>query len=286
MEHEQRVNQFNSELAFEHAELVQTIEKIQSRLDQGETPEEQIQQLQQDYKDLSRKRITFIPEKESFTTTKPLQALKQPTRKNHDKPRGLDAHEPDLLEHKQYLDGKRQTTLKRAQQLYQTYRQQQGLEPVKPEINIPSAIEELEKLKENKTQHIHALRDYMNEARKVKNGEKRAQQTDQAIPEDQDLLEDQINRAADRIYESLQTIENKQQQINEYVQELKQQQEETSPIEISIKYGITPLEASVRKNEDRLDDISTGWKSLANTVQKDLPEKYSERITQRQNINI
>lgn len=286
MEHEERINLFNSELASEHAQLLETIEQLQTHLDGRNTPEEQIRQLEQDYKDLSRKKITFGPEKESFTPTKPLKSLREPSRKDHDKPRGLDAHEPDLLEHKQYLDGKREKTLRRAEELYQTYRRQKGLEPVQPQTNIPSAIEELERLKENKTEHIHALKDYLNEATKVKSGEKTTEQTEYALPDDQELLEDQINRAADQIYESWQTIEQKQQQINEYLQQIKEQQGQASPIEISIKYGITPLEPSVRKNEYRLDDINTEWQSLKNTVQTELPEKYSRRITQRHDINI
>mgnify|MGYP007025116562 FL=1 len=75
MEPEEQVNQFNTEVAEQVQQITQTLTQVEKGLQHEKDLEQEIDRLNHDYRDLSRKRINFITEKEGFTATKPLRPL-------------------------------------------------------------------------------------------------------------------------------------------------------------------------------------------------------------------
>lgn len=281
MEPEEQVDQFNTEIAEQVEQITETVTQVEEGLQNDRELEEEIRQLNQNYQDLSRKRITFMTEKEGFTPTKPVRPLRQPSRKDHEGKRGLDALEPDLLEHKQHLDQKKDVRLMEAEHLYRRYRQEKGLEPVEQELDIPSALEELRGLKEGKEQKIHALRDYLKDLRQIDEGEKTLEETPYHLPEDDEIINDQIDRTAEKIYENWEKIKQKQETIEEAFKQLEQERDELEPIEVGIKYGLRPVESTYNGVERDINEIARDWDTLADTFIEHLPDHYDQRINDK-----
>lgn len=281
-----QVNQFNSEIKEYIAQITETITRVETELEKGFLPDEKIEKLNDNYRDLSKKSVQFIPESEDFRLTKPLKALRQPTRKDHEGKRGLKASEPDLLEHKQELEKVRDVKLREAEKLYQRYREEKGLEKIEPEIHIPSALDELDELKESKAETIHFHRDYLKDLRKIKNGEKDIEEIDYLIPENEELIQDQIEVSSERIYENWERIKKMEENVEKAFNQLRQEINQKPGIEIGIKYGLRPVESSVEGRSNQMNAISKYWNRLGNSVKKDLPEEYSQMITERADINV
>lgn len=282
---EELVDQFNAELGEQQEELLQTVIEVEERLDQGLDPENAVEELHQEYRELSKKRIEFMAESDDFTPTKPVKPLRQPKRKDYDGKRGLDALEPDLLEHKQELDKKKDMTLKRAEHTYRRYREEKGLESVEHVLDIPSAINELEGLKEGKKHDIYAVRNYLKDLQKIKQGEKQPEESEYAVPENRELIEDQIDAASQQIYESWETIKSREEEVEEALQQMKKEKEEKPAIDITLRYGIRPVNSSIEGRENHIREIGRNWDLLGDSVKRDLPEGYERRITDKQDIS-
>lgn len=286
LEPEEQVEVYNQELADQQEQLHETVSKIDSLLEQDEDPEEEIDELNNRYRELSKKRTRFMAESEQFAPTKPLKPLKQPERNDYEGSRGLKAHEPDLLDHKQKLDQDKNITMQMAEKAYQRYRKQQGLEPVENMMDIPSVLDELEKLKEAKTSHIYAHRNYLQELKSINEGEKEPEESEYHIPENEQLIEDQIDRASREIYDAWDSIKTREENVQQAIQELRSDMGEKDPIHIGLKYGIRPLESSVEGRQNNILSISRELNRLGRTVKRDLPEEYSQRIEMRQEANM
>lgn len=283
---EELVEQFNTELGQQQEELHKTVTELEERLEQGLDPEGAVEKLHTEYRELSKKRIEFMAENDEFTATNPVKPLRQPKRKDYDGKRGLDALEPDLLEHKQELDSNKDDTLKHAEHTYKKYRQEKGLEPIENVLDIPSAINELESLKEDNKNDIFAVRDYLRDLKGIKNGEKQPEDSEYAVPENNELIEEQIDAASQRIYESWEEIKSREEEVEEALQQMKREIDQQPAIDIALKYGIRPLETSVDGREQALTRLGRNWDQLGRTVKRDLPEKYSQRIDSRQKTNV
>lgn len=277
MEVEEQVNQFNSEISEAAENLSESISQVDARLENDTSVEEQLEQLHEDYRNLSRKRANFIAESSDFTPTKPVKPLKQPGIDDYEGKRQLDALEPDLLSHKEFLDGKKEEIMTEAEQVYQEYRRQSHQDDVEPVMDIPENLQELDELRESKSDEISSLRNYLYNLNQVKNGERDSSETDYFIPEDEALVEQQIDAVAEEIYESWREIKDKEERIEDALNQLK---EDDSPaISTAIKYGVRPVESSVEGSENLLKDIDRYWTRLGERVKTELPEEYSQRIT-------
>lgn len=277
MEPEEIVNQFNQDEADAQEQLLETVNKLEEKLDQDIDAEETFEQLNEEYRELSSLRTTFVGENEESEVDKPVKPLKQPTKDNYDGRRGLEAHEPDFLEHKQFLDGRTDDIMERAEEIYQRYREQSFLEPVEQVMDIPRELEELEEMKEEYEAEIFGLKNYLDNLRKVKNGEKQREEVYSSIPEDEDLVDDQIERTSRRIYESWQELNSKEERIKEAFGQMKE--EDNEAIEMAIKYGMQPANKSVQRRENMLREFDRHWRRVGSTMSRDLPEKYSQRMT-------
>lgn len=280
MEPEEQINQFNTETAQQVQNITETITKIEKGLQKEGELEEEIRQLHKNYRDLSRKRVTFVTEKEGFSPIKPVKPLKEPSRKDYEGKRGLDALEPDLIEHKQYLDQEKEIHLNEAEDLYQRYRKQKGLEPLEEELDIPTELEELRSLKQGKEQNIHALRGYLEDLREIEKGEKTIEETSYSLPEDSEFIDDQIDRTAEKIYENWDKIKEKQETIEEAFRKLEEERDQLNPIDIRVKYGLRPVESTYNGVQRDINEIEKEWNTLAETFIDHLPEQYDQRITQ------
>lgn len=277
MEVEEQVNQFNSETGQAQEELLETISQVEQRLEEDRDAEDEVEQLHEEYRTLSRKRVNFIPETEDFTPTKPVKALRQPKRKDYEGERQLSALEPDLLDHKDFLDDRKTDVMEQAEQVYQRYRRQADMEPVEQVMDIPAEMDKLDELQDEYAEEISSLRNYLHNLKEVKEGEKNREETDYPIPESEELVEDQIERTADNIYQSWREINRKEEQVKEAFQRMKD--EDNEPIEMAVKYGIRPIDESVNGRENMLRDIDRYWTKLGGSVGRELPEKYSQRMT-------
>ncbi|AOV94326.1 hypothetical protein AQV86_00170 [Nanohaloarchaea archaeon SG9] len=279
MEPEEQIDQFNKEAAEHVEQLTETITQVEQSLQDDREPEEEIEQLHRDYRDLSKKRVYFKAENTNFRKT--LRPLENPTKKNYGENRGLEAHKPDLLDHKKHLDTEKNTAMKEAEHLYQRYRQEKGLKPVKHELDIPATLEELEGLREGKELKIHAMRDYLEDLRKIENGEKTVEETEYHLPDNSELIDQQIQTTAQKIYQEWETIKQKQETVKQAFQQLKQEKDELKPLEIGIKYGLRPVESTYEGVERDIDDITSQWNSLAQSFTQHLPETYEQRINRK-----
>lgn len=263
---EEQVDQFNTELGEQREELLETVIEVEERLEQGINPEKAVEELHEEYRELSKKRVQFMAESDDFRPTKPVKALRQPKRKDYDGSRGLAAMEQELLEHKEKLDEQKEMTLKQAEHTYRKYRQEKGLEPVENVLDIPTAIQELEGLKEGNKQDIYAVRDYLRDLKKVREGEKQPEESDYAVPEDDELVEDQIERASERIYESWEKIKSREERVEQALEQMKEEKDEKPAIDIALRYGIRPVDSSIEGRENYIREISKNWDQLGNSV--------------------
>lgn len=277
MEVEEQVNQFNSENGQAQEELLETISQIEQRLEEDRDVEDEVEQLHEEYRTLSRKRINFIPETEDFTPTKPVKALRQPKRKDYEGKRQLSALEPDLLDHKDFLDNRKTDVMEQAEQVYQRYRRQTGMEPVEQVMDIPAEMDELDELQDEYAEEISTLRNYLHNLKEVKEGETSREETDYHLPESDELIDDQIERTAEAIYQSWRELNRKEDRVKEAFQQMKD--EDNEPIEMAMKYGIRPIDESVNGRENLLQEIDRYWTRLGGSVGRELPEKYSQRMT-------
>lgn len=279
MEPEEEIDLFNDDLGKTLERMQQTLYTARRELHGDELQEDTIQQLNEAYRDLSRMRVTFAPEKGSNSYTEPLEPLKQPTRKDHEGERGLEALEPDLLEHKQELQRHKEGAMRAAEQLYQEYRRQEGLEPVERKIDIPSTLEELEQEGDEANIHVNTLKNYLHQLEQVRDGEKTREETDYHVPENQELLQDQIERASREVYSTWQELAKKKQRADEALREL-EERKHRDPIELSVRYGIRPLERTIHRRQGQLGEIETDLHNLKNTAREHLDDTYQQKIAE------
>lgn len=274
---EEEVNQFNAETGQAQEELLETTSQVEQRLEQDINAEEAVEEMHEAYQDLSRKRITFIREQDSFTPTKPVKALRQPKQGDYEGERQLAALEPDLLDHKSFLDERKSEVMEKAEKIYQRYRRQSGLEPVEPVMDIPAELEALDDLQDEYKEEISSLRNYLHHLKEVKEGDKDRENSDYFIPEDEDLVDDQIKRTSEEIYQTWQKIQSKEEKVEEAFQQMKE--EDNEPIEMAVKYGISPVDEKVENRENLLNEVSRYWTRLGSSVSRELPEEYRQRMT-------
>lgn len=281
MNPEEQVNQFNTEISKQIQETTETITKVKQGLEQDEEIQEEIRQLHQNYTDLSKKRIYFTAEREEFSPTQTVKPLKQPSWKDHEGKRGLEASEPDLIEHKKHLDKRKENKLRETEELYRDYRQGKNMGPVEDGLDITSSLEEVEGLKQEKQQEINALRNYLRDLRKIQKGEKTVDETPYKLPETEEIINDQIERTSEKIYNNWESIKQKQENIEEAFQNLEKEKEKLDAIEIGVKYGIRPVESTYEGLKREINEQSRNWDSLAKSLIDHLPEQYNQRITEK-----
>lgn len=268
------VDRFNKELGDKKEQLQETIQKVETRMEEGLEPEKEIENLQEGYRELSKKETTFRPAQENIEQEISHKAEPKKNLENT----GLIAPRKDLLGHKKHLDNEREQTLEKAEQLYQTYRQEKGLEPVETEIDIPELLDELEEQHEETNRDIRATEEYIRDLRKIKQGELDPEETVYAVPETEELIEEQIDAASRKIYKSWTEMKQKEEKVREALEEAQQQKEEGKNIDTAIKYNIRPIEGSIIWKEKALDEISSRLENIKSNLKDDISPEYAERI--------
>lgn len=271
----EEINQFNSEISSDLEDLQEAVHSVNLRLENGITPDEAIETLDEKYRNFSKIQRTLEAGDE------PEEALKTPEPTGEKpgfepKDEGLKASRKKLSDHHQHIVNQIELTLQEAEEVYQKYREQKGLQRIDDKYDLRSMFKDFENGFEALSWDVQIYRNYIRVLKDVKEGERDSSETDFSIPENKNEIDQQISKGKERIYSSIEEIQSKKQEVEEAFQELREDYEaggKAPAIKIGIKYGIKM--EKVESYKRWLDGLEEDLKGIRSSALKQLQE-YTE----------
>ncbi|MFB6180599.1 MAG: hypothetical protein ABEJ93_01855 [Candidatus Nanohalobium sp.] len=274
----EEVDQLNSDISSGLEDLQEAISSVELRLENGITPEKAVEALDEEYRSFSKIQESLD------VSDKPEEALTPPEptgRKAEFEPgdQGLKASEKKLSDHNQYLVDQIESTLQEAEEAYQKYREQKGLQRIDRRYNLRSMFKGFENEFESLSRDVQVYRNHLRVLRDVKKGERGFDETDFSIPEDKNEIDRQIKKASERVINSINEMQGKKKEVEEAVQELREDykpDEKASAVKIGIKYGIG-IE-KVESYERWFESLEEDLEGIESGAKRQLPQEYNQKI--------